>query len=370
MSKVYFANMRASKRSESLVSKLSKLFYAAGFHELYKPNELVAIKLHFGEEGNTGFIRPIYIRKIVEDLKKQQTKPFLTDANTLYVGTRANSIDHINTALANGFSYATVQAPIIIADGITGKNYVDVPISGAKHFDHVKIGSEVMHADGMIAVSHVKGHSLTGFGGAFKNVGMGLGSRSGKQMMHSDVLPTISQEKCIKCQQCIKWCPENAIIIKAESSVIDHEKCIGCGECVVTCRNKAIGINWQSESEAVMEKMVEYTLGIVAGREQKMGYINFLMDITPDCDCCGWSDKPIVMDIGILASTDPVAIDQASIDLVNREEGIRGSALKSNFAAGEDKFRGVHSGINGQHLLQYAEELNMGSRKYELIEIG
>ncbi|AZR74409.1 4Fe-4S ferredoxin [Anoxybacter fermentans] len=368
MSKVYFANMRATKHSESLVKKLSKLFYKAGFHEMLNPNELVAIKLHFGEEGNTGFIRPIYIRKLVQEIKKTGAKPFLTDANTLYVGTRANSVDHITTALRNGFSYATVEAPIIIADGLTGKSYIEVPIKG-KHFDSVKIGAEVMYADAMIAVSHVKGHTVTGFGGAFKNVGMGLGSRSGKQMMHSDLLPNIKEEKCKKCQRCTKWCPADAIIITDEKSIINHEKCIGCGECVVTCRDQAISINWKSESKIVMEKIVEYTLGVVQGREEKIGYINFVMNVTPDCDCCGWSDKPIVPDIGILASKDPVAIDQASIDLINQQEGIKDSALKTNFEPGADKFRGVHPDTDGQHLLKYAEELGMGSRKYELITV-
>lgn len=369
MSKVYYANMRASKHSESLVAKLSKLFYQAGFHEMLGEKELVGIKLHFGEMGNTGFIRPVYIRQLVQNVKKVGAKPFLTDANTLYVGTRANSVDHIETALANGFSYATVQAPIIIADGLNGKNYEEVPIQGGKHFDSVKIGTEAMHADAIIAVSHVKGHALTGYGGSFKNMGMGLGSRSGKQIQHSAVLPMISEEKCVKCQRCTKWCPADAIVITGETSSIDHEKCIGCGECVVTCRDKAIAINWKSEAEAVMEKMVEYTLGIVQGRENKMGYINFVMNVTPDCDCCGWSDKPIVTDVGILASKDPVAIDQASIDLINQQEGLQGSALKCNFAPGEDKFRGVHTDINGQHLLEYAEELGMGTRTYELVEI-
>ncbi len=369
MSKVFFADMRANKHSESLIAKLGKLFYLAEFHQMLNQDDLTAIKLHFGEEGNTGFIRPIYIRKLVQEIKKIKAKPFLTDSNTLYVGSRANSVDHIVTALHNGFSYATIDAPVIIADGLTGKSYLDIPITGGKHFDSVKIGAEVMHADALIAVSHVKGHALTGFGGAFKNIGMGLGSRSGKQMMHSAVLPTITEEKCTKCQQCVKWCPEDAILIKGESSVIDHEKCIGCGECVVTCRNKAIKINWQSESEAVMEKMVEYTLGVIQGRESKVGYINFVMNVTPDCDCCGWSDMPIVPDVGILFSKDPVAIDQASIDLINQQEGFPNSALKTNLEPGADKFRGVHQDIDGQHLLKYAEELGMGSRKYELVKL-
>ena len=233
----------------------------------------------------------------------------------------------------------------------------------------MKIGSEAMYADAMIIVSHVKGHMITGYGGSFKNVGMGLGSRSGKQMMHSAVLPQITQENCSQCQQCVQWCPEDAILIKAESSTIDHDKCIGCGECVVTCRNNAIRINWRSETKIVMEKMVEYTLGVVQGRERKIGYINFVINVTPDCDCCGWSDTAIIPDVGILFSKDPVAIDQASIDLVNQQAGLENSALKSNFAPGENKFQGVHPDIDGEYLLKYAEELGLGKRKYQLIRL-
>mgnify|MGYP006278260127 CR=1 FL=1 len=368
-SKVYYANTRATGHNESLVLKLKRLFKKAGFDEFIEEDDLTAIKMHFGEKNNTGFIRPIYARKIVEAIKEAQGKPFLTDANTLYVGERANSVDHLNTAIANGFGYSTVQAPLIIADGLTGKSYMDIPVN-LKNFDSVKIGSEIVNADAIISIAHFKGHQLTGFGGTFKNIGMGLGSRSGKQMMHSTVLPDIDEEDCVKCKECISWCPEDAIVINEEESYIDHDKCIGCGECVTTCPTDAISIEWKTSSEGIEERQVEFTYGVLKNKMDKAGYINFVMNITPECDCVPWSDKPIVEDIGILASQDPVAIEQASLDLVNQKPGKNESALKNNFESGKNKFKGVHPDTDGGiRQIEYAEEIELGSRKYELIEV-
>ena len=368
-SKVFFANTRATDHNESLIVKLDKLFKKAGFDEFIEEDDLTAIKLHFGEMNNTAFIRPIYARKLVEAIKEAQGKPFLTDANTLYVGERANSVDHLNTAIANGFGYSTIQAPLIIADGITGKSYREVPVN-LKNFDTVKIGTEIIDADALISIAHFKGHQLTGFGGTFKNIGMGLGSRSGKQMMHSTVLPEIEEGICIKCKKCIKWCPEDAIVINERESYIDHDKCIGCGECVTTCPTDAISIQWEASSEGVEERQVEYTYGVLKNKMEKAGYINFVMNITPDCDCVPWSDKPIVEDIGILASKDPVAIEQASLDLVNEQPGKKGGALEDNFEPGKNKFKGVHPDTDGGiRQIEYAEEIGMGSRDYELIEV-
>ena len=197
-SKVYFANMRANSRESSLLNKINKLFKEAGCEKMVQENDLVAIKLHFGEKGNTGFIRPIYIRQIVNQVKERKGKPFLTDANTLYRGSRKNAVDHLNTAISNGFSYATVRAPVIIADGLRGKSFTEVEIN-KKHIKKAKISNEVYYADALIVVTHFKGHGGTGFGGTMKNVGMGIASPAGKQMMHANVLPSINKDKCIGC---------------------------------------------------------------------------------------------------------------------------------------------------------------------------
>lgn len=363
-SKVFFAGLRG--KHKSLPKKTQDLFEKAGFAALIRKNDLVAIKLHFGERGNTAYLHPTLVRAVVDEVKACGGKPFLTDANTLYVGSRSNAVDHMTTAIENGFDYAVVRAPVVIADGINGKDYINVEIEG-KHFNEVKTSSAVFHADVMIVLSHFKGHELTGFGGALKNVGMGLGSRSGKQMMHSDVLPVIYQNKCTGCAECLKWCPAKAIKFSQKKAYINPEECMGCGECVVTCRAGAIEVNWKTEACVTQEKIVEYAKGALKGKEERVGFINFLMNITPDCDCYGWNDKAIVSDIGILSSCDPVAIDTASVDLVNRAQGIKGSRLSK--IDSDDKIEAVTS-IDWRPQLKYGQEIGLGTMEYELIDIS
>lgn len=366
--KVFFAKMAASKGG-SMLDKVDHLFTLSGMDEIIAPNDLVAIKVHFGERGNTAYVRPQFIRRLVNRIKTLGGKPFLSDANTLYVGSRANAVDHLSTAVENGFSYAVVDAPLIIGDGLTGKDYVSVPV-GLKHFREVKIGSAFVHADSFIAVTHFKGHEMTGFGGVLKNIGMGCGSRSGKQMMHSDMLPFVDQDKCIGCEKCGRWCPTGAITLVKENgkSSVDENKCIGCGECTVTCPVEAIKINWKTESDIIQEKIVEYTIGVLKNKKAKAGFITFLNNISPYCDCYGWADAPVIRDVGILASLDPVALDQACVDLVNKERGLEGSLLEGK-EEGDDKFRALFPSIDWNRQLVYAEEIGLGSRKYELIPV-
>jgi len=397
VSEVYFVDMR-TRSGFSLLDKVDRLFDRAGFGELITPGDLVALKIHFGERGNLAYIRPQFLKRLVNKIRVQQGKPFLTDANTLYVGSRANSVDHLETAIENGFDYAVVGAPLIIADGLNGKDYASVEI-GQKHFQQVKIGSAIHQADALLALTHFKGHEITGFGGALKNLGMGSGSRSGKQMMHSDVKPQISEETCIGCSKCVDWCPVQAMSVAevegraalketrlADGSTdthrtkntnqnkslkkarIDHSKCIGCGECTVTCPKLAIKISWKTTPAALQEKMAEYALGVLKNKVGKIGFISFLTDISPDCDCFGWNDAPIVADIGILASRDPVAIDQAAVDLVNGQPSLSGSVIGS-LPKGEDIFRAVRPDIDWAPQLAYGEQIGLGSRKYKLIRI-
>ena len=236
---VWFAPMHTAGK-ESLVTRCGKLAERAGLSSVIAKDDFVAIKLHFGETGNTGFISPVFAREIVRLVKVAGGRPFLTDANTLYTGQRANAVDHIACAVHNGFSFATVDAPLIIADGLDGRDAVDVPIEGSRHFETVRIGAAVVHADALVVLTHFKGHELTGFGGAFKNVGMGLGSRSAKQRMHADFKPEIIVEKCTRCGRCVEGCSVAAMTLDKKSAVVDLQLCIGCGECVARCAYEAI----------------------------------------------------------------------------------------------------------------------------------
>ncbi|MCF7861277.1 DUF362 domain-containing protein [Candidatus Woesearchaeota archaeon] len=374
--KVYFAPITKDK---SQLDSLGQIFReTTGF---LTKGMIVGVKLHFGEYGNTTFLRPVFIRKIVDLIKDNGSRPFLTDTNTLYVGRRRNSVDHIELANLHGFSYSSVNAPIIIADGVFGTNSSEIKInegieSGSsdspnsnnipKHYAKVKIARDIAEIESMIVVSHFKGHMASGFGGAIKNLSMGCSCIAGKQQMHSDIKPTVNETKCTACGICGHHCPANAITFSPKAE-IDHTKCIGCSECSGRCQYNAINIRWDSSSEKLQEKMAEYALGTVKTKKN-LTFINFLMDITPDCDCWNSSAQSIVPNIGILASSDPVAIDQASYDLVNQQIGNKNSQLEHNHASGSDKFRGLRD-YDPTVQIKHAEKLGLGTRKYELVKI-
>lgn len=366
-SRVYFAPFRAEKSSENLPGMISKLFEMADLADCISENDLTAIKVHFGETGNTTFVSPVYVRKVVDSVKKAGGNPFVTDANTLYFGTRFNAVDHLNTAIQHGFLPAVIGAPVIIADGLNGKDGMEVEVN-LKHFERVKLASACVNADSMIIVSHFKCHIVGGLGGAIKNMGMGFGTRAGKQQMHSDIKPQVDPDICIGCGECARWCPKQAIKLTGGKAHIDPEICYGCGECLITCKPKAIKIRWDSSAQALQEKMVEYCMGAVKGKEGKVGYISFVINVTPHCDCAGWSDAPIVPDIGILASTDPVALDQACADLVNAESPNPNSRIQKAVEDGLDNIRAANN-LDWSYQLAYGEKVGLGSRKYELIRI-
>jgi uncharacterized Fe-S center protein len=363
-STVYFMNLRATLK-ENLLNKLGRLLATAGIGNVIDARDLVAVKLHFGEMGNAAFIRPIYLRKIIENVKAAGGFPFLTDANTLYAGTRSDSPHHITTAIQNGFAYAVVEAPVIIADGLRGRSETAVPID-LKNFDTAYIGTEIVEADALIAVAHFKGHELSGFGGTIKNLGMGCASRRGKMAQHSTLSPKVKPKLCIGCGECEEHCAQGAIAVVDEKAIIDAEKCIGCGECILVCAQEAIQIQWNQSIPVFMENMVEYTVGVLKGKENKSLFINFITNVSPACDCYPMNDAPLVRDIGILASRDPVAIDQAAVDLINREPALADSCLKTNTGPGEDKFQGVYPKVDWRLQLEYAEKIGLGSRTYTL----
>ncbi len=363
-SKVYAMDLRANLQ-ENLYVKLDRLLDAVGIEEIVKERHLVAIKLHFGEKGNTAYIPPTHLRHLVNRVKSLAGKPFLTDTNTLYVGTRTNSADHLTTAIENGFAYAVAGAPLTIADGLRGTSDVAVSVN-LPIYEEVYLGADVVHADALVSAAHFKGHELSGFGGTIKNLGMGCASRRGKLAQHCEISPEFNAKKCIGCGECVDHCPADAIELVKEKALKDSEKCIGCGECVAVCPEEAVSIPWDSDTARFQKKMVEYTVGVLKGKEERTICLNFVTRVTPQCDCYGYSDTPLVKDLGILASRDPIAIDQAAVDLVNAQPALADCCLESNREPGEDKFRGVYPHIDWSVQLGYAEELRLGSRVYEL----
>lgn len=365
---VYFIDLKASSR-ENLHQKFSRLVRTAGIENILKEKDLAAIKIHFGEQGNTAYIRPVFIRTLIQVIREFSAEPFLTDANTLYVGTRSNAVSHIHTAVENGFSYSSMDAvPIIIADGLRGKSEIRVEL-GLKNCSCAYIGSEIVDADAIISVAHFKGHELAGFGGTLKNIGMGSASRRGKLDQHSSVSPRIKRKTCTGCGECARHCPGNAITLKEKKAWIDTGKCIGCAECIVRCPTHSININWNQTVPVFMERMVEYAYAVLKNKQDKAFFINFITDISPKCDCLPYAESPIVGNIGILASNDPVAIDQAGADLVNQQPALPGTELKTNLRPGEDKFKGLYPSVDWEHQLEYAQELGLGSREYNLIKL-
>jgi uncharacterized protein len=366
-SKVFFADMRAS-HEENLFAKIGRLLRECGIGERIGSGDLVAVKLHFGERGNHAFVRPVFVRRVVEEIKSCGGRPFLTDSSTLYPGERKEAVSALTCAIENGFAYAVVGAPLIMADGLRGHTAVQVEING-EVLHKVGIGAEIVEADALVAVSHFKCHELTGFGGVLKNLGMGCASREGKLVQHSTVAPRVAENFCTACALCLKACTHDAISIIEGNARIDPEKCAGCGRCITICQRKAIEIQWNAQTPLLMKKMCEHAFGAVKGKEGKTLFLSFITQVSPACDCYGHADAPIVNDIGICAATDPVALDQACADLVNAAPGNPNTALQSGLEPGGDKFRGVYPDIDWEIQLEHAEKLGMGTRKYQLVRI-
>ncbi len=367
--KVYFVDFHPQKR-RSLLDRLDQLLEPLSLGDRFRPHSLVAVKLHFGERGNLAYLRPQWVRRVVDLLRAQKIRPFLTDTNTLYKGSRSDAVSHLETAIANGFSYSVVGAPVLIADGLLGNSYarltLDLPL--LKEFF---VAKDIYRAEGLVVLSHFKGHELTGFGGALKNLGMGCAARPGKLQQHSTLSPKINKKLCIGCGTCLENCPveapEPVPQAKKKRFRINPEKCIGCGECIALCPQGAIKVQWNEKAEAFMKKMVEYAYAALQGKQGRAVFINFVKDISPACDCYRFNDYPIVPDLGILASEDPVALDQASVDLVNQSETLPGAKIKAG--PGQDKFRALYPKIDWTVQLEHAEAIGLGSRKYELVRL-
>lgn len=365
-SKVYYSCLRTGF-GVSLPQKLQKLIRAAGIGELPLQDNYAAVKIHFGEPGNLAFLRPAYAAAVVEILKEYGAKPFLTDCNTLYVGGRKNALDHLESAYKNGFTPYSVGCQILIADGLKGTDEVDLPVPNGEYCKTALIGRAVSDADVIITLNHFKAHELTGIGGAIKNAGMGCGSRAGKKVMHCDGITKVNAALCIGCGRCVQVCAHDAPVIKNKKAAIDPEKCVGCGRCIGVCPKDAIAPVWGQAMGMCDRKMTEYAAAVLAGKPQF--HISLVIDVSPYCDCHAENDVAIVPNIGMFASADPVALDQACADAVNAAPVIKGSVLDEKKKEGVDHFTSIFPETNWQIQLEHGEKIGLGSRDYELITI-
>ena len=370
-SKVYFTDMRAVPGT-NLLLKLQKLIRRAGIGDIDMKERYVAIKIHFGEPGNLSYLRPNFAKAVVDVIKELGGKPFLTDCNTLYVGRRKNALDHLEAAWENGFTPYACGCPVIIADGLKGTDETLVPVEGGEYVKEAKIGHAIMDADVVISLNHFKGHEATGFGGALKNLGMGCGSRAGKMEQHNSGKPDVNQELCRGCRTCAKNCAHGAISFGSDRKAsIDHSKCVGCGRCLGACNFDAIYNENPSANDELNCKIAEYAKAVVHGRPQF--HISIVMDVSPYCDCHAENDLPIIPDVGMFASFDPVALDVACADACNAMPVLAGSKLDDNLHAHgdchHDHFTNTFPDTNWQSGIDHAVKLGLGAREYELITV-
>ena len=365
-SKVYFTDF-CTGTSETLPQKLARLIMTAGIDQIDFQDKFVAIKIHFGELGNMAHLRPGYARVLVDIIKDLGGKPFLTDANTMYVGSRKNALDHIETAYLNGFTPYSTGCHVIIADGLKGTDDVDVPVVGGEYVKTAKIGRAIMDADIVISLNHFKGHEEAGFGGAMKNLGMGCGSNDGKREMHSDGRPLVEEDKCIGCGTCAKYCAHGGPQMKDGVMQIDWTKCMGCGRCIDVCPTKAIHSAYEQSFAILNYKIAEYTKAVLDGRPHF--HISLVRDVSPYCDCHPENDLPIVPDVGMFASFDPVALDLACAEAVNAQSINPGSKLDKANRPDLDNLTGAFPETNWRTQIAHAKKIGLGEDSYELITI-
>lgn len=374
MSKVYFTDFRTGPQGENLPSKLKRLAREAGIGDIDMDGKFVAIKMHFGELGNISYLRPNYARAVADLVKELGGKPFLTDCNTMYPGSRKNALEHLECAWENGFTPLTVGCPVIIADGLKGTDDIAVPLEEGEYTKEARIGRAVMDADVFISLTHFKGHEMTGFGGAIKNIGMGCGSRAGKKDQHSNGKPIIKARKCRGCRLCMKECANGGLVFDEENHVmtINEASCVGCGRCLGACNFDAIRFAENQAISVLNAKMAEYTKAVVKDRDAF--HLSLVVDVSPYCDCHAENDAPILPNIGMFASFDPVALDQACADACLKAKPIRNSVLGDNLAREDfvdhhDHFKNTTPESEWETQLIHGEKIGLGSRNYELITI-
>ena len=354
-SKVYFTRVGESDPAETINEKLAKLIDESRVLDFISKKDKTAVKMHFGDEGNTGHVKAEYAGIICRKIAEKGAFPFLTDTNTLYRGMRTNSVEHAKLAREHGFTEKICSAKLLIPDDTKKDNVSDVKIDG-DFFKVAKVASIFLKADSLFGLAHFKGHIMTGFGGSLKNIGMGCASREGKLAQHSEIAPIVDLKKCEGCMACVKACPANAIYSQGGRIVINPAKCIGCATCIAACIHNAIEVDWESGGMNIQEKMIEYASAVLLNKKGKSGFVNFATKITKECDCLAKDDPRIVPDIGIFASKDPVSVDKACYDACFNE-------------CGKDIFSVVHPDRDGLKQLKYAHKMGLGDLDYELIEL-
>ncbi|MBE5772628.1 MAG: DUF362 domain-containing protein [Clostridiales bacterium] len=365
-SKVYFTNMRVVN-DENLCDKLVRLCKTAGIGNIDFKDKFTAIKMHFGEAGNLAFLRADYARAIVDLVKSLGGKPFVTDCSTLYVGQRKNALDHLDVAYMHGFNPLSLGCHTIIADGLKGEDDVEVPING-EYVKSAKIGRTVMEADVFISLSHFKGHEGTGFGGALKNIGMGCGSTRGKAEMHESEKPAVHADQCVGCGVCAENCAHWAINVEEGRAFVNYDRCKGCGRCIGVCPTGAMRPGEEDGCEILARKVAEYAYAVC--KDRPCFHITLLIDVSPFCDCYANNDAPVIPDVGMFASFDPVALDKACADAANKQHVIADSMLgEKKPLAGMDHFAAMHPDTKWEAGIEQGERLGLGTSEYELITI-
>lgn len=365
-SKVYYTDMHTTAEI-NLLQKLERLMKKSGFERLDLSRKFVGVKLHFGEPGNLAFLRANYAGVVCDYIKRLGGKPFVTDCNTLYVGGRKNALDHLDSAYKNGYNPFMTGVHTIIADGLKGTEERLIPVENGEYVKEAKIGSAIMDADVIISLNHFKGHELTGFGGAVKNLGMGCGSRAGKMEMHSAGKPQVDTEVCIGCCKCVNICAHDAPALTDGKAAINHDKCVGCGRCIGVCPTDAVQAAFDEANDILNCKIAEYAKAVIQNRPNY--HINMVIDVSPYCDCHAENDIPIVPDVGMFASFDPVALDLSCADAVNKQPAVSGSLLDKHGHAHHDHFTDVSPETNWTSALAHGQKIGLGQMAYELVEL-
>jgi len=355
-SKVYFIKASIDDGEQVVSKKARRLFQAAGFADCFKENDFTAVKVHVGEGTNTTYIPALCIKGLVDELLRLKTKPFVTDTTALYLGRRHNAIEHSILATEHGFCLEKLGVPFIVPDGLFGTAETAVEINGELNKE-VFIAYDIVRSQSILSVAHFTGHAAACAAGTLKTLGMGCASKKGKMNQHAALMLSIGED-CTRCGECFKHCPADAITIDDIKAHIDHDKCIGCAECLAICRFGAVKCNWGRETELLQKSIAEYAAGVLNGKENRAVFFNYIMSVTKDCDCFKTPNmQKIIDDIGIAASTDPVAVDKATLDLVQSKAG-----KKLEHLLGNDE-------LNAHPQIEHAKHIGLGSTNYKLVEV-